>query len=117
MRAMWQAYLDKIVSLKDGSFKVTFEGQELGATDSAALFSLRGQCGWVLFAPNQITAHDVPQEPAREFKAQKSQAQRLRASLWVLWEQRGRLGDFETFYRQEMERLIAAIQEQLEPRL
>lgn len=115
MITQFQAYMDKITSLKDGSFKMVFEGQELSAQDSTALFSLRGKLGWVLFSPNELSEADIPKEPIKEFKDQKSHALRLRNTIFVLWKQHGEQGDFETFYKQEMERHINMVKEKLEP--
>ncbi len=43
----------------------------------------------------------------------KTPSQRLRASLYVLWEQRGSKGDFEEFYEDQMEKFIKRIKQEL----
>lgn len=44
----------------------------------------------------------------------KSPSQRLRAVLFVWWEQKGRPDDFEVFYRMKMEQLINVVKNKLE---
>lgn len=44
----------------------------------------------------------------------KTPAQRLRAALFVWWEQQKRSDDFEVFYRMNMEKLIDLIKSKLE---
>lgn len=45
---------------------------------------------------------------------EKSPSQRLRAVLFVLWEQRGSKGEFEEFYKESIERVIKRIKEELD---
>jgi hypothetical protein len=105
--------LDKITTLKDGSFKVVFETRELSANDGSILLSLRNNEGWLTFSANQQTTHTIPEDPLPEFKNEKSQSQRLRAVLYRLWEQQGKADDFELFYRVRMERIINSVKEKL----
>jgi len=106
------ALLDGISTKKDGSFKVVIETQELAGSEAADLLSYRQSMGWVTFTPNATPNIEVPKEDA--FTGQKSPSQRLRAVLHVLWEQRGKKGTSEEFYRIKMEQIIEGIKEQLE---
>lgn len=45
----------------------------------------------------------------------KTQSQRLRAVLFRQWEQWGSVGEFDTFYRNEMKRIIDQEKDKLEP--
>jgi hypothetical protein len=114
MKVLFQSYLDKVSTLKDGSLKVTLHTQELDATDSAALFGLRNQLGWSLLSTNDINEEDIPDEPAKDFREQKSQSQRLRAVLYVYWQQQGSTGSYDQFYQNQMERFIDQVKEQLD---
>lgn len=62
----------------------------------------------------QLTSNgtEVKFERKAEFET-KTPSQRLRGVLYVLWEQTGKSGDFETFYRQKMEGLINLIKNKL----
>jgi hypothetical protein len=71
--------------------------------------------GWVVFSQNDdITETDVPDEKADPMLGTKTQAQRLRASLYRLWEQRGKKGDFDIeFYRPKLEQIIERVKGEL----
>lgn len=71
------------------------------------------ELGWLLWAPNKFNTEDLPKEQATD--TGKTPAQRLRATLFVLWQQEGKQGDFEVFYRDRMEKLIDYIKGKLDP--
>lgn len=106
------AILDTISTKKDGSFKVVIETQELAGSEAAALLSYRQQMGYVTFTPNAIKDVEVPKEDAEV--GGKSPSKRLRAVLHVLWEQRGKPGTSEEFYRTKMEQIIEGFKDKLE---
>lgn len=109
------AQLTGVKTLKDRSLNLSFNTRELSGEDSAVLFGLAHNEGWLLFSANDdIAEKDVPDEKADSMTGQKSQAQRLRGALFVLWEQRGKNGKFEDFYRSQMETLIDFVKEKLE---
>lgn len=106
------AILDGIATKKDGSFKVVIETQELAGSEAAALLSYRQQVGYVTFTPNAVKEVDIPKEDAEV--GQKTPSKRLRAVLHILWEQRGKKGTSDEFYRSKMEQIIEGLKEQLE---
>ena len=109
------ATLDSISTRKDKSLKIIFESQEIGAEQAANLFNLRDQFGWVIFAPSGLQEIEIPNEPPPEFANQKSYSQRVRGALYRLWEQKGKHGDSESFYREHMEKILNWIKDRLEP--
>jgi len=46
-------------------------------------------------------------------EGRKSQATRLRNSLYILWKQNGEKGDSEMYYHTQMEKFIDAVKEKL----
>jgi len=98
------AYLDGFSSRKDRSGGVRFSTQELTPADMGKLQDLNGAFGWLVFKQNELQPDDIPKEVAEE--KSKTPSRRLRATIFVLWEQGGRQGDPEAFYRAEMERFI-----------
>jgi hypothetical protein len=44
----------------------------------------------------------------------KTPGQRLRATIYVWWQQAGEQGDFETFYLHKMEKIIEGVKSKLE---
>jgi len=114
MKVLLPAILGGVASRKDGSYSLKFETRELGK-DAAMLLSLMNSEGYLLFSPNDdLTEQDIPDEKADSMTGSKTQAQRLRATLYILWKQRGQNGSFETFYRSNMEKIIELIKEKLE---
>jgi len=108
------AMIERIATLKDGSVRLVVDTRELQSDEMAKLFSLRKAEGWLLFAPTVIEKDDLdlpalPRDPARK----KSQAQRMKAVIYRLWEKAGSVGDFEVFYTSYTEKIIEQIKEKL----
>ena len=64
------------------------------------------------FRPNQFSVDDLPKEAAED--KNKTPSKRLRAVLFVLWKQRGEHGDFEVWYREQIEKIIINIKTKLD---
>ena len=97
----------------DRSWKLAFETRELSGEEVALLAdNFQGE-GWLVFKPNaEVTVEDIPEGEAEA--GVKSPAQRLRAKIYIMWRQKGKHGDFETYYRTSIERLIEHIDAKLE---
>lgn len=108
--------VDTLSTKKDGSVKVVLETREMPPANMATLFALRNIEAWAVLAPQlkDIEAGDIPQEKPDPAIGTKTPAQRLRAVFYVYWEQRGKQGDFESFYRVQMEKVIETVKENLE---
>jgi hypothetical protein len=99
----------------DGSVKLVFETRELPGSEIAILADYRQKEGWLLFSANELKEDTkIPDEKADSMTGQKTQAQRLRGVIYRLWEQNGRKGDSENYYRSIMEGLIEQLKEKLE---
>ena len=111
-----EVLVDSLSTKKDGSVKVVLETRELPPTHMATLFALRNMEAWAVIAPHlaDIDEADIPQEKPDPALGTKTHSQRLRAVLYVLWEQKGKQGDFESFYRVQMEKVIETVKENLE---
>lgn len=109
-----QMLVTGLQSKVDGSIKMTLETREIPAETAVELFSLRNKEAWVFMAADKMSQVMVPAEKPDSLVAGKTSAQRLRAVMYVLWQQQGKQGDFEDFYRQKMERLIEQYKELLE---
>lgn len=97
---------------QDRSWNLKFETRELTGDEVKILAdNFQGE-GWLVFKPNEITTADIPDEDADS--GTKSQSQRLRDVIFILWKQHGGKGDFETFYRTRLETLIEFIKTKLE---
>lgn len=100
--------IQKIQTLVDGGVKLSVITQELSAEEMAKLFELKGKAGWFLFKENPIKEEEVVDLPEikPEFVGEKTPSQRLRAVIFVHWENTRPTKTFEEFYRKEMERII-----------
>lgn len=97
----------------DRSWKLVFETRELSGEEVKILAdNFQGE-GWLVYKPNPIVASEIPKEAAES--GTKSQSQRLRDVIFILWKQRGGKGDFETYYRTYQERLIEYVKSNLQP--
>jgi hypothetical protein len=114
MKAKLPAIFNKITSRADGSYKLEFESRELSGTDASTLLSLLRQEGWLLFSPNDITEKDIPDEKPDSMTGKKTQAQRLRAVIYKIWESKGSNGSFETYYQSYMEKVIDQLKEKID---
>jgi len=100
------AIFSGVKSRKDRSYRLEFDTCELGA-DAAKLLEIHGSECWLLIAPDDsLDSVEVPKAKPDSGTNQKTPGQRLRAVLFVLWQQVGKPGDFEDYYRQRLERII-----------
>lgn len=110
------AQIIKIETKSDNSIKITAVTMlETTPEESTILFSLRNKSGYMAFSESMIKEEvfkDLP-EVKPEFAGEKSPAQRMRAALFVWWEQTGKQGEFELFYRRHYERMIDQVKEKL----
>ena len=109
--------LDGLNTLKDKSIKLVFQTREFSGAEVAELLKYRDAEGWLLFAPNPFDEKtNIPKESADSGKGEgKSPSQRLRAVLYVMWEQKGKPTDtFEEYYRIQMEKVLEQLKSRLE---
>jgi hypothetical protein len=97
----------------DGSLGLRFASPELTAESKTAFFELLNQNLKVLIQP-MTGQPEALHEVKGEFET-KTPGQRLRACLYVWYEQAGKQGEFEAWYRQKMEVLINHVKSKLQP--
>lgn len=115
MKVLMPAILSKVASRKDRSYTLSFDTRELRGSEASILLDTLQQEGWILFSPNEdLKESDVPDERADSMTGQKTQAQRLRGVIYRLWEQNGKNGKFDDYYRSITESLIDQIKDRLE---
>lgn len=114
MTVVTSAYLDGFGTLKDGSVKVVLVSQEVDEKTAASLFSLRNKLLKVALSDDNISEAALSAIEQTEItdtgKKVKSRSQRLRASLYRLWESNNcGFEDFERFYDARMEAIIEQV--------
>jgi len=106
------AILTSVSYSKDGGVRLGFTTNELTDADKLIVSKFHQKFGFVLFKSNEFTTEDVPKEDAED--TSKTPSKRLRATLFVLWKQQGEKGDFEVYYRQQIEKVIDHLKAKLD---
>lgn len=106
------ATLDGASTLKDGSMSVRFHTQELSPEDKVAIINFVQGFGWLLFDTHESI--DVPKESPHREAGDKAPSQRLRSVLYVLWQQKYSDIPFDTWYVQQMNKIIEKVKERLD---
>ena len=96
----------------DGSLGFNASTPELSSEEKVAFMSLQGVALKMLVVP--IDEPNAPTVTVEKDLNQKPASQRLRAVLYVLWEQQGNKGTFEDFYKMQMEKFISAVKDKFE---
>ena len=109
------AFINGVRTMSDDTVKLSvYVSRELPAKDMAILFSFNKAEGYMMFAEKQADLDKVAiPDYKTEFKTDKTPSVRLRAVLFLRWEQQGKVGDFDSHYKQQMERFIEAVKEKL----
>jgi hypothetical protein len=116
---MFQIYstVDSIKTLKNGGLKITLETQDIttfSAEELAEIFKLNDKYVWTAIKEAPIKPDELDiKEPPLEFKNDKSPSQRLRNALWVYWNESKPTNDFDSYYKQQMEKIINLVKDKL----
>ena len=84
---------------------ITFEVSELQNPDVARIALHGEQYGWLLFNEDRDSEENVSL-PKLPRSGRKTQAERLRAVLYLLWERSDRKMNSDDFYTDELEKII-----------
>lgn len=99
-----QAVIEGIRARKDRSLGLTVSTPELSSQEKALFMDLQGVPIQLLIEPVDESVEQVEIERDVE---EKSQSQRMRSVLFILWKQdKEGMDDFQTYYRVKMEKLI-----------
>lgn len=78
------------------------------------VFKLYNKLGWFVFSEQSIKPEDIKDLPEIQLdEGEKSPSQRMRAALFVYWEQQKIQEPFDIFYRRQVEKWISQIKEKL----
>lgn len=111
----YPAELVKVESKANNALKLVFATQEaLNPQDAGILLSNMNKLGWLIFSPTQaITEVEIPKEHV-EFKGDKTPSQRLRAVIYVYWEENtDKKIPFDSFYSDYVNKIIENIKTKL----
>lgn len=107
-----EAILDGVTPRKDGGVSLRFVTNEVSKDQKVTLMEFYQSFGWILFSANQFQESEVPTEAAQH-DSTTTPSKRLKAVLFVMWKQKGSVGDFDAFYKQKVEQFINKVKEQL----
>ena len=93
--------------MADRGIRIIVDTQELSFEDEATIMKLRGSLGWFVFSDQSIDATDIPNiniDP--EIGETKTPSQRLRNTIYRLWETTNKSLDWDSFYKKRMDQHI-----------
>lgn len=115
MKSPLPASIFGVRTLQDKTIRLTVDCQEMPAENMTELFSLQGSLGWLYFHEQPIREIDTSKLPDITLdKDEKHPSVRLRAAIYVLWEQTKPGMSFQMFYASKMEQLIDFIKSKLD---
>lgn len=97
----------------DGSLSLRFATPELQVDEKAAFMELQNLNLKMLLQP--MTGEPAELKDIKTELETKTPSMRLRACLYVAWEQAQKPGEWEDFYRRKMEHYINDIKSHLKP--
>lgn len=114
MKFQLQAHIGSPLFKKDGSATLKFFTQEIADNQVVDILNMgrRDELGWLVWSPNPIQTTDLPTEPATDDR--KTPAQRQRALLFLIWKRNGAKGDFESYYRDRIDKNIQKLKLELD---
>ena len=117
-KVVFSAYLDGMSRRKDRSVSLRFITQEKTSLEVMKIDEMLQQFGILYFRGEEKMNPDEIEEldniDLDLYDEPKSQSQRLRSVLFVLWKQEGEEGDFKKFYKQKTEEIIQHFKNKLE---
>jgi len=115
---VFEGGVNKVSTLSDGSMSINIHTQELNDDTMTRIFALRKTPGMVLISSDDITQTeiDLVSQYTTDYEVGKTKtpSQRLRAVLYVLWEQGDQKYDFPIYYESKMGNIIDKIKASLE---
>jgi hypothetical protein len=102
------AYVENITTRKDKTVKITLGSQELSQGKAGELFSLLNNLAIVYIAPKEISQKEIDQVDKLDPElAGKSQSQRIRSVLYLLFMQDSEgHKDFDGYYKSKTDKYI-----------
>lgn len=106
--------ISKVTTLADNTIRVQVDCNEMTPEQTAEIFQHKGRLGYFIFDETHVSAEAISELPEIKLeRTEKSPSSRLRAAIYVLWEQtKSNIGS-EQFYREQMDDIIRTIKEKL----
>ena len=118
MRVLMPAILDGYQRRKDRTVSLRFITQEKTSSEVMQIDEALHKFGVLYFRGEENMNSDEVEELDKVeldiYDEPKTQSQRLRNVLFILWKQEGEKGDFKTFYKQKTEEIIQHFKNKLD---
>lgn len=109
------AEISRVQTMSDGGLRLFVDTQEVGPEDKGLIMGLHKKLGWFLFAETQIAEEETLNLPEIKLEqGQKTESQRMRAVLFLVWQKKGKQGMFDDFYKKWMNGSIEKLKELLD---
>lgn len=107
--------IDGVTKKKDSTLSLKLGTQELLPEDTANIFEMGNKQVYCTLSATEVKIDDlnIP-ETMMEFKSDKSPSERLRNALYVYWENKRKDLDWDTFYKQQMDKFIGHVKEKID---
>lgn len=97
----------------DNTMTLRFRSQDLTDVQKMDCITHYQQFGWLGFVDSEdVLDIEIPDTAPQNDS--KSPSKRLRAVLYVLWQSKGSVGSFETYYATQMEAIIEMVKERID---
>ena len=105
--------ISKVMTMADKGLRIQVDTQEIPPEEAGKVMFLKDKIGYFIFA-EQIVEKDIKDLPPITLEqGEKHPSARLRATLFVFWEQQKIQEPFDIYYRRQMEKIIGTIKEKL----
>lgn len=108
------AILKGVSTLADGGVSMRFTTGEMTSEQMTTVMEFAGTYGWCQFSSQEL--HEVPKESPNREAGAKTPSQRLRSTLYVLYQDKYSDQVFDTWYAKTMERIIDRVKKELPPK-
>lgn len=104
--------INSIKTLADGGLSINLHTNELKPESLAEIFTLKEQQVWATLTPTTINKEDLDIPDVKpEFKGDKTNSQRLRSVIFVIWESTDKKKTFNEYYNEKTELIINWLKE------
>jgi len=107
-----KAVITSLRSKVDKSLGLTLSTPELTSKEKAEFMNLQGVPVDAFFSP--IEGPQPEEMKVEKDLERKSQGQRIRAVIFILWKQGGEDGEFSDYYREKTEKYIDFLKEKID---
>ncbi len=110
-----QCEVGSVRSLVDGSVSIQLVTPEISGSKAGELFDLRKKIAFCYISPKQIDSNEIKMVSSLDPELKgKTPGQRLRAALYVAWQQDSEgYKDSESYYAAKMETFINGVKAEL----